>query len=639
MGRITVFTESLCSESDNVKYLLDCYELPFVEINLSTHTDRRSDMISLVGDVTTPQIFFNSNHVASNVATLKMILEEWNAQTIYNPLLRFNSEVESAPDPTDEKLRLPQGSMSNRNSLVVKFSPTLITLPNGTSMTKVALLRHLLKILPRHTIDDSTQKHVDAFKGHEAMTLWSQWFHISAKEAADFGKTLLDHGIFQSLCSDSTVFRDMAPYRLQPYETPNALNTFCRANQKESGSQDPVRLIADLCDLMDEVYSDSDSPLNMFKTYAYLNFQEMVAQLQTVSLDRLALPDRTACMLNLYNLMVRHGLLEFQDSNWEENIKDICYIIGGREMRLIDLYQCLLYETTKGAKSKKWTRFFTSCRSPPERLAVDPRIYFCLSWGTKSSPLIRTYHGNFLEQELRTAAEEYCQEFISMDENKEIILLPALFSRHAIDFGGSGSTLIGRLVHYLSSHQCESLQRMHYKQGGSVKVQYSEFDWTKQFGNSYQRSNQITTVSIRSALLSPLEDKLSQASMQYTNDSTLSPLQPTSDVIHHRETMKEHQIIPPRKLSQAIHYSSYNQSRPSSQWSPERKLVAPKCTRIPERGIFHSPSKMSLTSFDEESLYFDLVLPPKHEYQVSTVSALTTDWMVDDDKYRRGTKK
>lgn len=40
MGRITVFTESLCSESDNVKYLLDCYELPFVEINLSTHTGK-----------------------------------------------------------------------------------------------------------------------------------------------------------------------------------------------------------------------------------------------------------------------------------------------------------------------------------------------------------------------------------------------------------------------------------------------------------------------------------------------------------------------------------------------------------------------------------------------------------------------
>lgn len=46
MGRITIFTDSICTKSRDTKALLDLHGLPYVEINLSMHP-RTSMLVSV----------------------------------------------------------------------------------------------------------------------------------------------------------------------------------------------------------------------------------------------------------------------------------------------------------------------------------------------------------------------------------------------------------------------------------------------------------------------------------------------------------------------------------------------------------------------------------------------------------------
>jgi len=63
MGRITIFTEDGCEGSLALRSLLFDNSIPFHDISLSEHPERRQDMITLTNDLSTPQIFFNSLHI------------------------------------------------------------------------------------------------------------------------------------------------------------------------------------------------------------------------------------------------------------------------------------------------------------------------------------------------------------------------------------------------------------------------------------------------------------------------------------------------------------------------------------------------------------------------------------------------
>ena len=632
-------------------------------------SDRRGDMICLVRDVATPQVFFNSEHIATSCAGLESILKEWNRQNDDLPILRFFLDIQSAPDPVDSKLRPPPSQTTTKDIFVMQFNPTLIPLPDGTSMKKLAVIRHLLQRLPRRSIIDKHKEYTHAFRGYEAIVVWRQWLHISAKEAITFAESLINHGIVHKLTDITTSeFQEMALYRLQPLQTPEVLNTFCLAVPiGESISPHPTQLMNNLCDLMDSVFSSSDSPRQMVKNDAYSCFQESVAQLQMVSLSIQSVQDRTAFTLNLYNLMVRHALIEFHESNWQGMLPIICYNIGGDEVTLNELSYTLLYGRREDSKKRnKWRQFLLGgCRSPPETMVADARFYFCLSWGCKSSPRFRTYHAQHLELELQTASEEYCQEFITMDEDLGVVTLPALFSWHAIDFGGSGCSMVERMIHHLSRKQCDVLIRMHHKYGTSLKIQYSEFDWTKLFGSSKKCKTNMTSFMTKQTSLCPptklgyvdsvmnprnglpllttalrapsqvsIRTPLGSSSLQPPCRKYLSPEGYTKTDIH--------SIVPHYPRLPQIHTVSLPDA--SCQQAPRQQeknvsyceLVAPKGRIIPHCTLSSKASskETSVASGEKHNpVFFDLVLPPKYEHQVSgvtAISALTTDWMVAD---------
>ena len=96
MGRVTIFSLEECPHCKRAKAALKERGIPYTEISLSTHPQRRSDVLVLSDRLSVPQVFFNEKHIGGadeTIALLKQWDEEGSAQK------KFQEEVESKPDP------------------------------------------------------------------------------------------------------------------------------------------------------------------------------------------------------------------------------------------------------------------------------------------------------------------------------------------------------------------------------------------------------------------------------------------------------------------------------------------------------------------------------------------------------------
>ncbi len=106
MGRATVFSITGCPFCTRSKEALKSRDISFLEINLSSHPDKRSDLLSLSDSFTVPQIFFNETYICGS-EELMSLLEQWDneASTKGGPSKRFEKEVKELPDRTDPRLQ------------------------------------------------------------------------------------------------------------------------------------------------------------------------------------------------------------------------------------------------------------------------------------------------------------------------------------------------------------------------------------------------------------------------------------------------------------------------------------------------------------------------------------------------------
>lgn len=62
-GRITIFSITGCPYCIKAKNKISELKLDYVDINLDSYPDRRSEMQERTGRKTVPQIFFNDKHI------------------------------------------------------------------------------------------------------------------------------------------------------------------------------------------------------------------------------------------------------------------------------------------------------------------------------------------------------------------------------------------------------------------------------------------------------------------------------------------------------------------------------------------------------------------------------------------------
>ncbi|MBW1989763.1 MAG: DUF547 domain-containing protein [Deltaproteobacteria bacterium] len=188
---------------------------------------------------------------------------------------------------------------------------------------------------------------------------------------------------------------------------------------------------------------------------------------------------KTAFWMNLYNVMVIHGVIELaiRDSVRETRgfFSRICYDVGGRTYTPDHMEHGILRANRRPPHSL----FRVLSRGDP-RLEhsldrVDPRIHFGLVCASSSCPPIDVYTPENLDQELDIAARTFLNSGgLVLDRESRTVRLSRIFFWYGRDFGDSRPERLRALAKYLYGDKDREFILDH---ADTLKVRFEGYDW------------------------------------------------------------------------------------------------------------------------------------------------------------------
>jgi GH15 family glucan-1,4-alpha-glucosidase len=218
----------------------------------------------------------------------------------------------------------------------------------------------------------------------------------------------------------------------------------------------------------------------MKKSPAYGEYLALSYSLNNMDLHELRSPEeRTAFWLNMYNVIVIHGVIELgvRDSVKEvRNIfKRIKYRIGGMLFSPEEIEHGILRGNRRPPNTlfrvfnKDDGRLAFSVRRP------DPRIHFALVCASSSCPPISVYTADGLEKELTVAGKAFVNGGgVKLDRKNNHVSLSRIFKWYAGDFGKTQTEIVQFLAPYLYN---DDDRRFLLDNAANVFVDYQEYDW------------------------------------------------------------------------------------------------------------------------------------------------------------------
>jgi hypothetical protein len=154
-------------------------------------------------------------------------------------------------------------------------------------------------------------------------------------------------------------------------------------------------------------------------------------------------PDRTAFIINIYNILVFHAYVRLGIPTTLINrylfFDQVSYNIGGLIYTLNDFENGILRSNRVAPYHR--TRPFepTDNRISSILQKCDPRIHFTLNCGAKSCPAVYLYSRDNLDNQLRKAAISFCgdTDHCRYDPDKSILYLSSIFQWYMEDFCSS----------------------------------------------------------------------------------------------------------------------------------------------------------------------------------------------------------
>lgn len=516
MGRITIFTIESCRHCLRVKAALHSHDIPFVEISLSHEPVRRVDMVSLSNRVTVPQVFFNETFIGGADETIEL-LNQWNVEcksttehaSLKHLSLRHRCEEEifALPEPEDPRLKLPlvKPLITSSTQQPSKIHLKSVEMPNGQRMSALKTTKLLMQILPQNTLSLARTATIykRCFRGSEwIMALMKHYPSCTKEQIVQFGCYLQDLHIIHSIPDHAAKLSDTDHlyFRLQPFQSPDVLNSFMRWDESETTETDPLELISRLSKQLETFLSCSTSQETGEVDYVaasqsedYYNFEEATCEIQAVDLGSMDLPTKVAFCINLYNLIVRHAYLKvgIPSSALARHafFSHVKYNVGKNLYSLNQLEHGILRGNVKPPYS--FSTPFSSKNDP--RMAyvigtteVDPRIHFALNCGARSCPPVKIYSSSMLNEELQTAAQAFCEDdetgvrLVALDR---VVYLSSIFKWYCSDFGcRSPSQLPHKLIPYLRGSKQDLLQSMlndePRQRKNPIVVKLLPYDWS-----------------------------------------------------------------------------------------------------------------------------------------------------------------
>lgn len=189
--------------------------------------------------------------------------------------------------------------------------------------------------------------------------------------------------------------------------------------------------------------------------------------------------DRIAFWLNLYNVIVIHGVVELDIKNSVKEVKRffrrIRYIINGYGFTPDDIEHGIL----RANKQRPNTLFRVFGKEDP-RLQhslkeEDPRIHFALVCASSSCPPIDLYTSETLDQELDQAGKSFLNGGgLILDKSKKTVRLSRIFKWYGVDFGNNEGELLRRLAEFVYDADERDYLKKH---ATGLHVKYQKYDW------------------------------------------------------------------------------------------------------------------------------------------------------------------
>jgi hypothetical protein len=327
-----------------------------------------------------------------------------------------------------------------------------------SAMREGVIIKDHKSFLKVHPNTFRGQAAIEWLRGHAARALFGSEAEkeknqqLSRSVALLLGQKLLVVGVFRQVTGSLT----------KPLEDPNALFRFheegpilnCRSIWFQN-AREPLLVVSELLYTMLNLrLSLSQRGQDLLKDSEELNnFTASAAELQLVNINDLSRIQLLAFFLNAYNLMVLHahvvrGSTDNRDFKLQKIpfTRDNQYMIAAYNWSLAEIEERLFCRVLRAKAPKKSDK----SRAP------EPRLHFALSLGCASSPRIRIYQPETLEEDLQQAAIEYLQTNCPKNQvrmqkaaavaavGKKIheVVLPKLFKWYKGDFGFSKQEIL-----------------------------------------------------------------------------------------------------------------------------------------------------------------------------------------------------
>lgn len=492
MGRITIFCVNECNFCRQTKAALTAQNVPFVEINVEMYPEKRKDMQSLTGQLTVPQVFFNEKHVGGAKETLE-ILEEWDLETKSkycpdrNVREHYIRMVGEQGEPADKRLSIPKpksSPSSETESANVSSSRTRdLFKVDDKHWTTLEFTETLMQNMPRETLSYWGSHYFNTFKGCDGVTALQKTFELKSRdEAAQLGQTLQRKQYIHHVTKDHPFGDNSYYYRLQPFHTPNVLNTFRVWTDEVDEPLNVIHRLAKLWSKLEARHLNSDGMVDhshIRDDPYYWKFEEEVCELQGVRMAQLDDNARKAFVINVYNLVIRYASVKVgvpaSAATRSVFFDQVCVNIEGADFSLNDLEHGILRANTRHPFQISKSFGMTSSKQSLALTKLDPRVHFALNCGARSCPPIKKYTSANIDEELEVSAQAFCEQ----DDNVEVdmvdgtLTLSKIFCWYSSDFR---SEIPGVVAGFLSGKKKENLESL--IDGGNLKVKYFDYDWS-----------------------------------------------------------------------------------------------------------------------------------------------------------------
>jgi glutaredoxin len=502
-GRITVFALTDCSHCQRTKAALSERGLPYSEINLSSHPDRRNDMLSLCDRLTVPQVFFNSTHIGGADDTLQYLQGEWDNSSNKT----YASDIASQPDPTDPRLAIPTGAPVQENTLALdRPEEYCIVLPsnsrtNTSKASVVQVITVLKSILPLANIKHYMTLYKNVFTGEQFVeAVCRHYNNASPADAIKFGRELQTkhqvlHLVVSTKSNRAKTHEEIdnassSYFRLQCHHTPHILNSY--RVWTERVDPDGIALVQRLKAVLGKIKADGTAAsadggggVNYRRAVEHPDFdafQEAVCELQGVTALPPAMDDntRTAFGINVYNLMVQYAFTKVgigtTDLNRASFFTSVSMNLGGHVLTLNDLENGVLRSNRRAPYTLSVPFGTTDPRLPLAVAEADCRIHFALNCGARSCPPVKSFTAHALQEELRIVAAAFCEQDdnVKVDEANKTLYLSTILYWYRIDFAPSKGGLPAAILPFLRGEKKAKLERI----AKHCRVKFLNYDWS-----------------------------------------------------------------------------------------------------------------------------------------------------------------